>query len=69
MNNTKKIYFIGYFILYPIIFLISFFTWMYFIKDNKLFTVIQDCLAILGIYYLMTSFLFLWYLPKQNKEK
>ncbi|MEY9865204.1 membrane protein implicated in regulation of membrane protease activity [Peribacillus sp. B2I2] len=62
------LYFLGYFLLFPIIFMISFFLWRFVIKGNDLWMVLTDSLSILGLYYLFTSILFSFFV-KRFKEK
>ncbi|AWG44734.1 MULTISPECIES: hypothetical protein [Priestia] len=65
----EKLYFLGYFLLFPIIFMISFFLWRFVIQGNDIWMVLTDSLSILGLYYLITSIFFSFFVNKQSKEK
>lgn len=65
----EKLYFLGYFLLFPIIFMISFFLWCFVIQGNDIWMVLTDSLSILGLYYLITSIFFSFFVNKQSKEK
>jgi len=54
----QKLYFLGYFLLLPIIFMISAILWRCIIQNNDLWIVLTDSLAILAIYYFIVSILF-----------
>lgn len=56
--TKEKLYFSGYFLLFPIIFIISSLLWRYIIRSNELGTVLTDALSILAIYYLIVSIVF-----------
>lgn len=62
------LYFLGYYLLIPIIFMISIFLWRFVIQGNDLWLVLTDSLSILGLYYLFTSILFSFFI-KRFKEK
>ncbi|AXN38159.1 hypothetical protein CN689_08500 [Peribacillus butanolivorans] len=62
------LYFLGYYLLIPIIFMISIFLWRFVIQGNDLWLVLTDSLSILGLYYLFTSILFSFFV-KRFKEK
>jgi len=62
------LYFFGYYLLIPIIFMISIFLWRFVIQGNDLWLVLTDSLSILGLYYLFTSILFSFFV-KRFKEK
>ncbi|PRS26520.1 hypothetical protein C6W19_24780 [Bacillus sp. RJGP41] len=62
------LYFLGYYLLIPIIFMISIFLWRFVIQGNDLWVVLTDSLSILGLYYLFTSILFSFFV-KRFKEK
>lgn len=53
-----KLYFSGFFLLIPIIFMISAFLWRFIIQDNDLWIVITDSLSILALYYFIVSIFF-----------
>ncbi|MDQ0230140.1 TRAP-type mannitol/chloroaromatic compound transport system permease small subunit [Metabacillus malikii] len=70
MTRNFKLYFLGYFIYFPFIFIISFIIWMYLIRNHDLWTVFSDCTSIIGLYYLMTSVVFtLVFINSVSKEK
>lgn len=53
-----KLYFAGYFLLFPLLFLISSFLWKIVIKSDDFGVVATDSLSIMAIYYLLVSILF-----------
>ncbi|WP_455662973.1 hypothetical protein [Pradoshia sp.] len=57
MDRKKKVelYFAGYFVVFPIIFIVSSFLWRAMILNKEFTMVASDALSILGIYYLITS--------------
>ncbi|WP_455675119.1 hypothetical protein [Pradoshia sp.] len=57
MDRKKKVelYFAGYFVVIPIIFIVSSFLWRAMILNKEFTMVASDALSILGIYYLITS--------------
>lgn len=57
MTKAKQ-YFLGYFLLFPIIFVISSFLWRLIIRSNDLLSMLTDSLSILAIYYLIVSIFF-----------
>ncbi|MGW6383567.1 hypothetical protein [Peribacillus butanolivorans] len=63
------LYFLGYYLLIPIIFMVSVFLWRFVIQGNDLWLVLTDSLSILGLYYLFTSILFSFFVVKRFKEK
>lgn len=54
----QKIYFLSYFLLFPIFFMISSFLWKYVFRSNELWEVLTDTLAILAIYYFIVCIFF-----------
>ena len=59
MNDSKKtkLYFAGFFVAYPILFIISSFSWRAFILDKHIGVVATEAFSIVGIYYLIISIL------------
>lgn len=57
MTKAKQ-YFLGYFLLFPTIFVISSFVWRFIIRNNDLLIVLTDSLSILAIYYFIVSIFF-----------
>ena len=57
MDRIKKIklYFVGYFLFFPILFITSSFLWRAIILKKEMIMVATDALAITGIYYLIVS--------------
>lgn len=53
-----KLYFAGYFLMFPLLFLISSFLWKIVIKNDDFGMVATDSLSIMAIYYLLVSILF-----------
>lgn len=53
-----KLYFAGYFLMFPLLFLISSFLWKIVIKRDDFGVVATDSLSIMAIYYLLVSILF-----------
>ena len=60
MNNKSALNFIGYFVLFPMIFLLSSFLWKYIIKKYELMNSMTDSLSVLGIYYILISLIFMF---------
>lgn len=58
MVTKKRLYFLGYFLLFPVIFMISSFLWRFIIRSNDLWIVLTDSLSILAIYYFIVSIFF-----------
>lgn len=58
LENKTKLYFIGYFLLAPLFFGISFLSWKGLFLGSDFFDVSLDLLGILGVYYLFTSICF-----------
>ncbi|TYS89923.1 hypothetical protein [Rossellomorea aquimaris] len=65
--KKKQLYFLGYFLIFPLIFITSFLLWGSVIKGNGLWTVMTDALSIIGIYYILTSIIFSFVMRKQVK--
>ena len=57
MDSIKKIklYFVGYFLVFPVLFITSSFLWRAIILKKEMMMVATDALAITGIYYLIVS--------------
>ncbi len=57
MDSSKKIklYFTGYYVVFPIIFIVSSFLWRAIILNKEVSMVATDALSIIGIYYLVIS--------------
>ena len=57
MDRIKKIklYFVGYFLVFPVLFITSSFLWRAVILKKEMIIVATDALAITGIYYLIVS--------------
>lgn len=55
----NQLNFIGFFIVFPFIFLFSMLFWKLVIKSYHFIEVITDSLSIIGIYYLLISLVFL----------
>lgn len=55
----NQLNFIGYFIIFPIMFLFSMLFWKLIIKSYNVMEVVTDSLSIIGIYYLLISLVFL----------
>ncbi|AQU80746.1 MULTISPECIES: hypothetical protein [Planococcus] len=53
--NHPKLVFVGYFILFPVLFLFSSLLWRFVIRNGELLVVATDALAILAIYYFIVS--------------
>ncbi|TRZ40221.1 hypothetical protein CEQ21_04580 [Niallia circulans] len=66
MNNKKSIIFIILFLVLPITFMLSSFGWRYLFLHRELIKVATDCLSILGIYYVIVSFIFSFGLKNIN---
>lgn len=56
--TKQRLYFLGYFLLFPIIFMISSILWRFIIQNNDLGIVFTDALGILAIYYFIVSIFF-----------
>ncbi len=61
-----KLYFLGYFLVFPVILMVSFLLWRLVIKNNEAWIVLTDSLSILGIYYLLVSIFFTVFAYKQT---
>ncbi len=57
-QQKEKLFFLGYFLIIPLIFITSFLLWGFVIKGNGLWTMMTDALSIIGIYYILTSMIF-----------
>ena len=70
MNNIKKIkiYFAGYFVAFPLIFIVSSFLWRAIILNREITMVAADALSIIGIYYLIISIIFIFVYFKIGKS-
>ncbi|MGD6846350.1 hypothetical protein [Rossellomorea aquimaris] len=66
-QRKEKLYFLGYFLVFPLIFITSFLLWGFVIQGNGLWTVLTDALSILGIYYILTSIIFGFVMRKEVK--
>ncbi|KAA0566599.1 hypothetical protein F0342_00685 [Bacillus sp. CH30_1T] len=66
-QRKEKLYFLGYFLVFPLIFIASFLLWGGVIQGNGLWTVLTDALSIIGIYYIFTSILFGLVMRKEVK--
>ena len=62
MDSHKKaaLYFVGYFVVFSIIFIISSFIWKAMILNKEITIVAADALSIIGIYYLIISIISLF---------
>jgi hypothetical protein len=58
MKQKEKLYFLGYFLVFPLLFFTSFLVWEIVIQRNSIWTVFTDALSIIGIYYILTSIIF-----------
>ncbi|WP_044338765.1 hypothetical protein [Rossellomorea aquimaris] len=67
MKHKEKLYFRGYFLVFPLIFITSFLLWGFMIKGRDLWTVLTDALSIIGIYYILTSIIFSFVMRKEVK--
>ena len=68
MTKKLKLYFLGYFIFFPLTFMLIYFIWMYLIKTKYLWDVLSNCTSIIGLYYIFTSIIFVFLLKKEVKE-
>jgi hypothetical protein len=66
-QRKEKLYFLGYFLVFPLIFITSFLLWGFVKQGNGLWTVLTDALSILGIYYILTSIIFGFVMRKEVK--
>ncbi|TMU87159.1 hypothetical protein FGG79_03215 [Bacillus sp. BHET2] len=66
-NRKEKLTFLGYFLVFPFLFITSFLLWGGVIKGNELCVVSTDALSIIGIYYILTSMIFSFVIRKQVK--
>lgn len=58
MSNSSKLTFLGFFIFFPITFLLANLIWRFFIKSEGFINVVTSSLSILGIYYILASIVF-----------
>ena len=70
MDSNKKVtlYFVGYFVVFPIIFIISSFVWKAMILNKEIAIVAADALSIIGIYYLIISIISIFVYIKYIKS-
>lgn len=60
-------YFLGYFLVFPLIFVISLSLWGLAIQSNGWWEVFSDSSSILGLYYLITSIFFCVFLYRKHR--
>lgn len=60
-------YFTGYFLVFPIIFILIFLLWRAVIQGNELWRIFSDATSILGLYYLITTVFFCFFLFQKFK--
>ncbi|AWG44294.1 hypothetical protein BEH_26270 (plasmid) [Priestia filamentosa] len=58
MSNSSKLTFLGFFIFFPITFLLANLIWRFFIKSEGFINAVTSSLSILGIYYILASIVF-----------
>lgn len=70
MDSIKKIklHFIGYFVVFPITFIVSSFVWRAMILNKEIVMVAKDALSILGLYYLIISIISIFVYIKNIKS-
>ena len=70
MDSIKKIklYFVGYFLVFPVLFITSSFLWRAIILKKEMIIVATDALAITGIYYLIVSLISIVVYKKDMKS-
>ena len=70
MDIIKKIklHFVGYFVVFPLIFIVSSFVWRAMILNKEIAMVATDALSILGIYYLIISIISIFVYIKNVKS-
>ena len=70
MDRIKKIklYFVGYFLFFPILFMTSSVLWRAIILKKQMMMVATDTLAITGIYYLIVSLISIMVYKKDMKS-
>lgn len=56
------------FLVLPITFMLSSFSWRYVFLHRELFIIATDCFSILGIYYVIVSLIFSFSLKKENSR-
>ncbi|MGS0906088.1 hypothetical protein ACVA6F_17910 [Bacillus altitudinis] len=69
MTQKLKYAFLGYFLYFPCSFLIIYMIWMAIVKSVQWTEVISNCTSIIGIYYLIASVCFVFFLQKQTKHR
>lgn len=69
MNKMTKYYFIGYFLMFPLVYIVSSFIWRFVIKSYDLAEVLTDTLSITAIYYVLISILFVLFGNKIHKRE
>ncbi len=67
-NKKVKLYFAGYFVVFPIIFIVSSFVWRAMILNKEIAMVATDALSIIGIYYLIISIISIFVYIKNIKS-
>ena len=70
MDRFKKIklFFVGYFLFFPVLFITSSFLWRAIILKKEMIIVATDALAITGIYYLIVSLISIVVYKKDMKS-
>ena len=70
MDRFKKIklYFVGYFLVFPVLFITSSFLWRAIFLKKEMMMVVTEALAITGIYYLIVSLISIMVYKKDMKS-
>ena len=68
MTQKLKLYFLGYFLYFPVSFFIIYFIWMFMVKSAKLLEVFSNSTSIIGIYYIIASMFFVFLLQTKFKD-
>ncbi|KIZ52085.1 hypothetical protein UM92_17410 [Bacillus safensis] len=68
MMQKLKLYFLGYFLYFPLSFFIIYFIWMFMVKADKLFDVFSNSTSVIGIYYIIVSVFFVFLLRSKFKD-
>ena len=67
-KQKETLTFLGYFLMFPLLFIASFIVWGAVIQGNRLWYVLTDALSIIGIYYILISMMFGFMMRKRARN-
>ena len=68
INKQFQLYFVGFFLVFPIIFIVSSILWRAIVLNKTFAMVANDAFAITGIYNLIMSIIFIFVYRKNIKK-